>query len=234
MTSLAGGTPRVETPPLLAARAAGERALLAVPRQREPVHVPDGLGAGERIAAADLTGSAVLDLLSRTLAELAGLAGAAARGEQGVSSEGASSVSGECAEPLAGHDNPSDAGRAVLVLDVGESADHQPRWPTTLTDDAFLRSQIAAHGGTEVEANGSSLAAAFSSARSALLCAIALQRTVAGRAAERPAEPLRMRLGVHAEGESNDDAARVDGVRSLRDSHRLAGAEGRVPSSPRR
>src|SRR5262249_37622322 len=81
-TSLAGGAPCVETFPLHPApRVAGERdrpggRLRGLQVLRDPA-CSDGGPDGEMLAS--LPGSAVLELLARTLTELASVAGAAAR-----------------------------------------------------------------------------------------------------------------------------------------------------------
>jgi hypothetical protein len=202
--SLADGAHSAETFPLQPARrAAGERdewprGTLAVLRDwgcfdRDP----DGG------MLSNLAGGAVLELLAKTLTEPAGVAGTAARrasdGRQASTpvlhapSWGASS-SGDAALP--------DGSSTVLVADLDDAivaTEHDPLPWVRLLRDASVRQQIEAHGGTELSAASTPVAVAFSSARNAVLCAIGLQRILAGRAAERPAEPLRVRIGVHAE-----------------------------------
>ena len=55
----------------------------------------------------------------------------------------------------------------------------------------------AAHKGFEVKSQGDGFMVAFSSARRALECAIAIQQTLAAHNAENPAEPIRVRIGLH-------------------------------------
>jgi class 3 adenylate cyclase/tetratricopeptide (TPR) repeat protein len=61
----------------------------------------------------------------------------------------------------------------------------------------LFRQQIAAHRGHEVSTFGDSFMIAFSSARRALLCAIAVQRSFAAYCESHPDLPLRVRIGLH-------------------------------------
>jgi class 3 adenylate cyclase len=61
----------------------------------------------------------------------------------------------------------------------------------------IVREQLAAHGGYEVELQGDGFLLAFGSARRALQCAIGIQRTLAAYNAEGPAQPIRVRIGLH-------------------------------------
>src|SRR5262249_53346954 len=149
-------------------------------------------------------------LLAKTLAELASVAGAAARrvGQERqwvpVPALGPPSP----AETALGRDAPRDGTSTFLVASVEDAAgtaEHQADDWVRLLRDSAVREQIAAHGGIEMGIVGTPFAVAFPSARSAVLCAIGLQRILAGRAAERPAEPLPVRMGLHA-GEATADA----------------------------
>jgi len=62
---------------------------------------------------------------------------------------------------------------------------------------AIVRQQVAAHGGREVKSQGDGFMIVFASARRAILCAIAVQRTIAGYSAAHPEEPIRVRIGLH-------------------------------------
>ena len=86
----------------------------------------------------------------------------------------------------------------TLVADV-EDASETPGDDVTRWARFAFQKQVASHGGVELDAPGTPLAAAFSSPREALLCAISVQRTMAGRAAEHPAEPMRVRIALHTE-----------------------------------
>lgn len=61
----------------------------------------------------------------------------------------------------------------------------------------LTRHELVAHGGTEVKAMGDGFMTWFSSAHSALDCAVALQRSFAARNAS-AAEPLQIRAGINA------------------------------------
>ena len=71
--------------------------------------------------------------------------------------------------------------------------------------NAIIRQQVAAHQGFEVKSQGDGFMVAFSSARRALECAIAIQQTLAAHNAENPAEPIRVRIGLHT-GEAIKEA----------------------------
>jgi class 3 adenylate cyclase len=62
---------------------------------------------------------------------------------------------------------------------------------------AIVREQVTAHGGLEVKAQGDGFMVVFSSGRRAILCAIAVQRALAGYSARHPDEPIRVRIGLH-------------------------------------
>jgi class 3 adenylate cyclase len=104
---------------------------------------------------------------------------------------------------------------------------------------ALLRREIAAAGGEEVKSLGDGLMVAFTSARAAMACAVAMQRSVT--ADRRSGRPLRIRVGVHsgrAHREEEDffgiavvvarrlcDAAPRGGILASEAAHRLAGPE---------
>ena len=69
----------------------------------------------------------------------------------------------------------------------------------------LVRDEIAQHGGFEVKVHGDGFMIAFSSASRALRCAQAIQRAQHKWNAENPAEPLRVRMGLHT-GEAIRDA----------------------------
>ena len=64
-----------------------------------------------------------------------------------------------------------------------------------------VRDQVAAYGGFEVKSQGDGFMVAFSSARQAVLCAIAIQKALA----DQGDEPVRVRMGLHT-GEAIKDA----------------------------
>ncbi len=63
--------------------------------------------------------------------------------------------------------------------------------------NAIIRQQVAAHQGFEVKSQGDGFMMAFSSARRALDCAIAIQKTLAAHNAENSDEPIKVRIGLH-------------------------------------
>ncbi len=63
--------------------------------------------------------------------------------------------------------------------------------------NAIIREQVAAHQGFEVKSQGDGFMMAFSSARRALECAIAIQQNFAIHDEARPGEPIRVRIGLH-------------------------------------
>ena len=63
--------------------------------------------------------------------------------------------------------------------------------------NAIIREQVTAHGGFEVKSQGDGFMVAFSSARRAILCAIAMQQAIAGYGARHPEEPIQVRIGLH-------------------------------------
>jgi class 3 adenylate cyclase len=70
--------------------------------------------------------------------------------------------------------------------------------------NAIVREQTSAHGGYEVELQGDGFLLAFSSERSALLCAIAIQRAFGAYSEAHPEEPIRVRIGLHTGGVLKD------------------------------
>jgi len=91
----------------------------------------------------------------------------------------------------------------------------------------IVRDQTAAHGGREIELRGDGFLLAFSSARSAALCAIALQRGFAARNASGGARPIRIRVGIHT-GEAIRDADKFFGrtvIQAFRIADLAAGEE---------
>ena len=63
--------------------------------------------------------------------------------------------------------------------------------------NAIIREQVGANEGFEVKSQGDGFMLAFSSARTALGCAIAIQQTLTAHNAENPGEPIRVRIGLH-------------------------------------
>ena len=63
--------------------------------------------------------------------------------------------------------------------------------------NSVVRRQLERHGGHEVKAQGDGFMLAFPSARSAVLFAIAVQRTLDAHGRSQPADLLRVRIGMH-------------------------------------
>jgi class 3 adenylate cyclase len=67
--------------------------------------------------------------------------------------------------------------------------------------ERITRAALSVHGGTEIKTDGDSFMASFTSATSAVECAISLQRSFAGM----PDGPLRVRMGMNAGEPVEDD-----------------------------
>lgn len=73
------------------------------------------------------------------------------------------------------------------------------RWLELLGDhDRIVREQLERHDGYEVKSQGDGFMLAFASARSAINCAIAIQRELAAFREQNPEQPLHVRIGLHA------------------------------------
>jgi class 3 adenylate cyclase len=72
------------------------------------------------------------------------------------------------------------------------------RWAEVLAHhDRTVRTVVAGHGGTVVKGSGDGYLIVFTSARQAVLAAIAIQRAVASPDAAGPAGPILLRAGLH-------------------------------------
>jgi class 3 adenylate cyclase len=84
-------------------------------------------------------------------------------------------------------------GSTVLTEQLGDE-----RWLKLLhRHNALIRGHLAANDGFEVKSQGDGFMIAFASARSALRCAIAIQRDLAARQDESGSQVLRVRIGLH-------------------------------------
>lgn len=72
--------------------------------------------------------------------------------------------------------------------------------------NAIVREQVALHKGYEVKSMGDGFMIAFSGARRALLCAIAIQRAFTAYCEQNPATPIRVRIGLHVGEPINESA----------------------------
>jgi class 3 adenylate cyclase len=91
----------------------------------------------------------------------------------------------------------------------------------------IVRQQTSAHRGYEVELQGDGFLLAFGSARTALQCAIDVQRDFARYNAAHPDEPIRVRIGLHT-GEVLRDADKFFGrtvILAARIAARASGGE---------
>lgn len=64
--------------------------------------------------------------------------------------------------------------------------------------NSLVRRQVERHGGIEVKHQGDGFMLAFRSARTAVSCSIDIQRGLDAHARSRPADGLRVRIGMHA------------------------------------
>jgi class 3 adenylate cyclase len=160
-----------------------------------------------RKPAADIdpvTESHTLQRVAPTLDQLTLLVGTGGR-----QADGMTTVCRRQALPVA-RDIAPDAAVAMVVVCDGETittAHPGGSW-LRLTYDDLVREQLAAHGCAEVAAGGEFFAASFPSPRRAVLCAIGLQRALAGHAAEHPEQPIRARIALHIGGHVPEDADR--------------------------
>jgi class 3 adenylate cyclase len=103
---------------------------------------------------------------------------------------------------LGAHSAP-DGTVTILFTDIEASSSMTERlgdkeWIEVLREhNAIVREHAEANGGFEVKSRGDGFMLAFRSARSALLCAIGLQRAFAERNRVRPEVALRIRVGLH-------------------------------------
>ena len=100
---------------------------------------------------------------------------------------------------------PSDAGPLTILFTDMEGS-------TTLTQrlgdakaqelvrahNVIVRDALRAHGGSEIKHTGDGIMASFPSASSALECAVAIQRAVAGHVEANPDVPLGVHIGLNA------------------------------------
>jgi class 3 adenylate cyclase len=81
------------------------------------------------------------------------------------------------------------------------------RWLQLLRiHNSIVRNQVRDHGGYVVKGQGDGFMVAFASARSAVLCARAIQRAIDARLSMHPAGKIRLRIGLHT-GEAIRDEA---------------------------
>ncbi len=97
----------------------------------------------------------------------------------------------------------SDGTVTILFSDIESSTAMterlgDERWLAVLRDhNRVFRERLIERGGYEVKNQGDGFMLAFPDPAAALECAVEVQRDFAGRAAERPEEALRVRMGLH-------------------------------------
>jgi class 3 adenylate cyclase len=112
-------------------------------------------------------------------------------------------ATGEAEEVAAPDRNVPRGTVTILFTDIAQSTElaeriGDQRWLGVLQGhNALVREQVAKYGGTEVKVAGDGFMIVFASARSALLCAIAIQRAIAGYAGAHPETPIAVRIGLH-------------------------------------
>ena len=116
------------------------------------------------------------------------------------------------AEPgdLSAHAAP-DGTATILFTDMESSSELFERLGDLRAQEilrshnAIVREQVALHKGYEVKSMGDGFMIVFSSARRALLCAIAIQRAFASYGQQHKASPIRVRIGLHV-GETMNES----------------------------
>jgi class 3 adenylate cyclase len=105
---------------------------------------------------------------------------------------------------------------------LGDRAAHE----VVKAHNAIVREQVRSHEGVEVELQGDGFLLAFAEARRGLACAIAIQRALASYSAAHPAQPIRVRIGLHT-GEAIQEADRFFGKTVILAARIAAQARGR-------
>lgn len=112
----------------------------------------------------------------------------------------ADEVTAEQWRPAAGSDGSTVT---ILFSDIESSTERatslgDEAWFELLEEhNAIVRNQLARHGGTEVKSQGDGFMLTYPSARSALQCAIDVQRDLAAAAERDPERAIRVRIGLH-------------------------------------
>jgi len=114
-------------------------------------------------------------------------------------------------------EEPLEGTITVLFTDVEGSTEMRNR----LGDEAaqrlikaheeLVREEVGGHGGREVKALGDGFMVAFSSARRAVACAVAIQKALEHRNQHHPQERLSIRIGLNA-GEVTEDSGDLFGA----------------------
>jgi class 3 adenylate cyclase len=85
-------------------------------------------------------------------------------------------------------------GSTEMVENLGDE-----QWIRILrVHNRLVREAVTRHGGVEVKSQGDGFMLAFTSSRSALRCAVDMQRTLAARGEEKTGHRIRVRIGLHS------------------------------------
>jgi class 3 adenylate cyclase len=121
-----------------------------------------------------------------------------------ITDEGAAKVQSVGSDGLDRNLHPAPDGTVSILFSdmVGSSALFERLGDLAARDvlaahNTIIREQIAAHQGFEVKLAGDCFMVAFSSARRAIQCALAIQRAFRKWCEQHPAEPIQVRIGLH-------------------------------------
>ena len=123
---------------------------------------------------------------------------------------------GAILEPEVGEPFVKTAFRAILFTDIAGSTDMNAKLGDARalallrTHDAIIRESIAEQDGSAVKHTGDGIMAAFASARSAVACALTVQRRMSEHNAQ-AADPVHVRIGISA-GEPVTEAGDLFGA----------------------
>jgi class 3 adenylate cyclase len=99
---------------------------------------------------------------------------------------------------------PADGGTLTIVFSDIENSTARAveigdvRWMELIeVHNSIVRRHVSRHRGTEIKAQGDGFMLSFPSARRALACMVDVQRALQALARSRPADGLRVRVGVH-------------------------------------
>jgi class 3 adenylate cyclase len=84
-------------------------------------------------------------------------------------------------------------GSTALAEELGD----RRWWEILQAHNVLVRDEVERHGGVEVKAQGDGFLVVFSSARQAILAAVAIQRAVARYRGDNPSHPVELRIGLH-------------------------------------
>jgi len=123
---------------------------------------------------------------------------------------------GAILEPEVGEPFVQTAFRAILFTDIAGSTDMNAKLgdaralAVLRAHDTIIRQSIADQGGSEVKHTGDGIMASFGSARSAVACALSVQRRMGEHNAKAP-DPVHVRIGISA-GEPVTEAGDLFGA----------------------